>query len=242
MAHGYPAYGNVRRSTVFGQEISQAELAARLGSIDTYDRRGEVAWFDDFEAGLGAWKTDFAGTGGAVARSTVLPRNGAYAVLLTAGSTETRWAVIEHTLSLFRAGHVGFEVSFSPNTYVAYVDVYVDWNDGSLFHTFIVRYAVVEQELQYLTSDSSYVTFAENLVLFDDMPGFHTAKLVVDSAALLYSRFLLDDVEYSLTGLVPPTSVSTEAPYLNVGVSIFSQVGVNGTVFVDDVIVTQNEP
>jgi len=38
------------------EDILLAELATRLGSIVTYDRKGEVIFCDDFEDGIDAWR------------------------------------------------------------------------------------------------------------------------------------------------------------------------------------------
>ena len=61
MAHGHPDYGGAAPLATVYTLQDLAELAARLGSIDVFDRRGNVLLLDDFESGIKKWL--FGGTG-----------------------------------------------------------------------------------------------------------------------------------------------------------------------------------
>ena len=55
MGHGYPDYGTQGPVSTVHSIQDLGELAVRLGSIVTFDRRGNVLWLDGFDSGIGAW-------------------------------------------------------------------------------------------------------------------------------------------------------------------------------------------
>ena len=74
---------------IFGKlsTIGLAELAARLGSPTTYERRGALIFADIFDSGLSKWNTDTSGAGASVALTALYASVGKYSAMLTAGST-----------------------------------------------------------------------------------------------------------------------------------------------------------
>src|SRR4030042_6725681 len=58
-----------------------AELARRLGSITTFDGRGYILWYDDFEGGAVGTRWTTSGT---VTQSAAYCRNGTYSCKITA--------------------------------------------------------------------------------------------------------------------------------------------------------------
>ena len=66
MAGETPDYGRLSAQATVFPVTDLGELAARLGSIVSHDRRGDVIWLDGFEDGLDKWQPTTSGSGAAV--------------------------------------------------------------------------------------------------------------------------------------------------------------------------------
>jgi len=146
--HGAPDWSKYRRDAATFSVEDLAEHAARLGSIDVFDRRGDVLFLENFEHGLGAWATGALGAGDSVAISPAWSRSGGYCALLTngtSGADETTLTTAVHypQLSLF-----GFEsaVAFDAGLWRLHWDI--RHYDGVHFHQFLVRYDYATKLLQ----------------------------------------------------------------------------------------------
>ena len=239
---GLPDWGRIKKDVGVSPLSDLGELAARLGSINTYDRRGDTVWMDDFEDGIIKWSTDTLGTGAAVASSSVYARNGAKSAKLTGGSDEDRYALITHRVTPLVLSKVGFECSFNHSAAVQYVEWWLHYFNGTTIYHFAVRFSKVDGKLYYPATAYTWTAFATVAGLFYGPIPFHTCKLVADPVALKYVRFLLDETEYDLSAYAPWSEAASGTPYWEGEIKVVSLGNQNGVVYVDDVIITQNEP
>lgn len=242
MAHGYPDWGQTAGTKTVYQLTDMAELAARLGSIVTFDRRGDVIWLDDFENTLNKWLASSAGSGASVALSVAQARNGAASALLTGGSDGTRLAQIRHLQPFPVLSKMGFEFSFCrPGTFES-INLEADMWDGVNHSQFYIRYDPVNDLLRYIDSNDAFVTFASGLNYGGYSTLFNTMKLVFDPDADEYVRFIFNNKGYSLADIAAWVEASAANPALDLRVILYSRSGQNDQAYVDDVIITQNEP
>jgi hypothetical protein len=242
VAHGTPDYGVTAGALTRHQLFDVGELAARLGSPVTFDRRGDVVWWDDFECGLAKWITIVDGVGGSVALSTARARNGRSSALLTAGSTGTETAAIRHEGPFATLSRHGVEVSFNVGTPITSFTITYNLYDGTTLSQASVRWDDVAETLLYLDASVAYVIFASNIDLWQSVTLFHTAKLVVDAVNGRYVRFILDHLSFDLSGIPFSVSASALDPQVGQLITLVGRAGVNDQAYVDDVIVTENEP
>ena len=242
MVHGNPDWGiSSTKSTIFRVD-DVGEAAVRLGSIVSYDRRGDVLWFDDFEDGLVKVVASTNGTGAAITAHTTEAHRGAACVSLIGGSDGGAFASI--------VKHVPFPVlsAFGVEAHIRKVDsplsihIFADVFDGTLAHRFQMRLLTSGGLLQLSTDDTTFVTIADPVVLGQQASAFHAIKLVFDPRTNLYVRLLINDTErdISATGTTPDSSGTSGA--LVGGVGVISNPVDNDELLVDDLIFTQNEP
>ena len=242
MAHGTPDYGvTAGRATVY-QLTDLGELAVRLGSPVSHDRRGDVIWWDDFEWGLNKWEPAFDGTGGSVALSTARSRNGRSSCLLTAGSDSLLTAEIDRRQALPSIARLGVEFSFANIGNFGYIELRCVARTTTGRNTFTVRWDDATNVLQYTDSTGGLVTFATGVNLAAVATLFHTLKMVFDVAATEYVRVILDSTQYDLSGIAGEQVVATTTPYLDLRIRLFGDAAQNDQAYIDDVILTQNEP
>lgn len=242
MAHGTPDWGQTAGAVTVYQLSDMAELAARLGSPITHDRRGDVMWWDDFEWSLNKWQATVSGTGAAAAISTARARNGRCSVLLTAGSDGGFLSEIAHLLPFPALSNLGAEFSFSLGSVISDLTLEQTIRDGAASVAYGVRWNDVTNMLQYFSSAGAWTDLAATPQYSSGPSLFHVMKVVVDAVARKYVRLIVDDVAISMAGLGAEVSVSAFAPLWTVEITNNGRAGSNDTVYIDDVILTQNEP
>jgi len=242
MAHGHPDYGvSGPKSTTF-QLTDLAELAARMGSIVTYDRRGDVLWMDDFEsANLGKWDTTNM-FGSSAALVTVAARSGDQSVRLQTAADAADNAQIVRYLPYPAASRFGFETHFSLGNNLAVYRIEMRLYDGVNYYRAQAYYDPQGNTLQIVSAEGNVVTVASGVDLLENQAMFHAMKLVVDLATREHVRLLLNNREYNLSGIGIQRITDTTAPHLRIEVYVESSADGNQDAYVDDVIITQNEP
>lgn len=231
-----------------------AELAARLGSIDTFDRRGNVIWLDDFESSLAgmicyAYASLPAYTDGEIVISNETARNGAFSCKLTTPDGVGESASIAEVLPNPVLSKIGFEASFTidEGEEADYIKFTIDHYDGTGRYLAFVKYYVATGDLK-LNTGPAIVPEVETVIvsglnLYALKQLFHTIKLVIDTATHKYVRVILDETTYDISAYSLPSGPAAGlAPQTDFEVLSKTAVAAHISNFVDDVILTQNEP
>ena len=242
MAHGTPDWGITAGAVTTYQLTDLAELAVRMGSIVSFDRRGEVLFLDTFEDGLVHWYTDFDSDDGAVDLSRAQTRYGPYSARLVAGAGGSRFALIGHRLALPSLSALGLECSFNLPGYVDYFQATINIYDGTYYSIYSVRWDDLGSRLLYTPASGPMVVLLSGQDLRILPTLFHTLKLVVSSDLREYARVILNGFAFDLAGVAAYSLPDNAVPYVTIELEVLGRSGENDTVYVDDVILTQNEP
>jgi len=242
MPHGQPDFGMYAIAETIYRLSDMGELAVRLGSIVTHDRRGDVIWFDDFEGTLNKWDQYPIGTGAKIEQSADSARNGGRSCKLTTGNAINDYAMILKWLPYPILSKIGFEISFTLDAELGHVTNYLYLYDGTKQYRAYVDYHPDIDKLYYLDEDGTSHLLAENLDLAEYSTYYHTWKLVVDLATKKYVRLILDEKTYDLSSYGICSVASATLPCINALVYAITHVAANKSIYVDDAIITQNEP
>ena len=242
MGHGYPDYGIASPlATVFILQ-DLAELAARLGSILTFDRRGNVTFLEDFEGSLERWITHFEGTGGKVESTAAAARSGAFAAALTTGNLIGKYAYISHWMPMPILSRMGAEFSFCWWWYASIVQLDFNYATPDGGYRAQVRYNWQEQKIEYCPGDFDWQTLATGIKLERGNQLFHTIKVVADFPRKKYTRLILDSTSLDLSYLDLATYPPVSYPRLVLEIRTVAAENQNVLTYIDDAIITQNEP
>ena len=218
------------------------ELAARLGSIVTFDRRGDVVWLDDFEGGIERWNRRISGTGAAIDWVAEASRSGSFSCRLTGGSDTNRFAYIERYLPKPVPSRIGMEVSF------AMIGEMTNWflrlwhYDGANIYNFQLQYSPANETWYYLDSTGNAQAFATGIEYDKALFAWATVKMVCEPSTGNYVRAIIGDAEYDLSTYSAELTVLTATARMRLWIYNLSRNGSNDKLLVDDVIITQNEP
>jgi len=242
MSRGTPDWANRRKDTLHTNLSDMAELAVRLGSPVAYDRRGDVVWYDDFENGVSRWSELGSGTGHALAADTTYSLRGAASALLTAGSDGLQNGLMRFAITSTVSDRMGVAEAIALGDNIAQHWLFFEYLDGANRYEWAILYDHLVNTLSYQDSTGTFIAFASGVILRDTKGGWAEAKLVCDLVAHTYVRFQLGAVEYSLDGLGVFNAPSAAAPRTMISVQIQGDALAIATLYVDDVILTANEP
>jgi hypothetical protein len=242
MAHGTPDWWGTEPTATTHKVSDMGELAARLGSIVTFDRRGDVVWLSGFENGLAEFTKVRISDESNRNISTEAAYMGAYSLKLIIGSNTGDMSGIEKWLAYPALSKFGGEFAFTWHTDLDYLDVFFYFYDGINRTEFTIRFSDTNKKIYYLDSGG-------NLAEIDNLPAwvttkeeFEVAKLVVDLEAGEYVRLILNNISYPLTGILGKVTSVAVRPMLIFAVRAYGPGATTPTIYLDNLIITQNEP
>ncbi len=223
-------------------KTEMAELAARLGSINTFDRRGDVVWMDNFEDNINKWRIIAHGTGASVMLSTESARNGARSAKLVTGAEVHSNTLISRFAIPTVMNVFGVEVSFAltptHGTHILRLLI----NSGTHRFDTQLRYIRAHRLLSLLTEGMRWIDIDTNADPWDFFSSWNTMKYVVDIINGRYVRVLFDGKAYDVSNIVPFIVPEHIAPQILPQIWFRTATAANLTTYIDDFIFTQNEP
>ena len=242
MVHGTPDWGLVGpKDTVYGLD-DLGEHAVRMGSPHFFDRRGDVVVASDFRDGLGPWVPYLSGLNAALELWTGASRSGAYSLRCVTGSTANFWAGVYKWLPYPVPSKLGLEFSFNIDVLTRYWHGRIRWRTWAQEYDARVRLNHQTANLEYW--DGAWQFLAGPLFNVVQLYPSHTLKFVVDTTLAVpeYVRAILDSVAYPMAGFLVENPIAAITPDLFIEVIHYTDVAVNVPAFLDNIIVTQNEP
>lgn len=242
MTHGHPDYGIGAPVGTIYPVLDVGELAARLGSPVTFDRRGNVLWYDDFESTLMHWNSNQAIGGTRLFQTAEAARSGALSVKMItppAADTDTYlWCY----RPLPAVSKIGLEFSYSMYTQIKYLYIVLKFSERTTQYDCRLRYDRYNTTLAYYNSSGGWTDLAgyvSHQLLYH---AWNTFKLVFDYTAHKYSRALLNSFSWDLSDISVRTVTGVWTPALYIEARITNKTIGDHYIYADDVILTQNEP
>lgn len=242
MAHGTRDWGLVGpKVTTYGLD-DLGEHAVRLGSIVSFDRRGDVIWMDDFEEGTAKWRLQAIGAGAALVLDCTYARSSPFCLKITTPSDFDFHITPYFDLPVPVLGRIGVEASFANQLGLADFEIRGTFYTAAWTYQYYLRYRFQENDLAIQDNTPAYVIVQDNLNLFAGPNVFHTMKLVFDVLNHTYVSYIIDSFSGDLIAYLPNRAVAGADRYLQIGLRVTGENLQNRIMRIDDVIVTQNEP
>lgn len=242
MPSDYPDWGGQYNDKQFFPLFDQAELAARLGSYLTYDRRGSVIWQYGFDHGVGDVGPGHGGTDSSVAIITDQWEIPPFSCYLVSGNAPDDYASIERRVAVPQPPRVGFQLSLRCYTSTQYVNMWVIHQTGTIRYRAAVRINLVDNLLELFAAPEVFYS------LLDPLPGLNQGlyyahvKLVCNLDTHVCERVVLDDREFDVTAYAMAGVADTTAPNLWCQVYNYTLSTTQSRVSADNMIITAAEP
>lgn len=242
MAHTVPDYTSKYKLIGIFQNQDLMEIPARLGSPVTYDRRGSVLWYDDFEQAVLHWDIS-----GAIAPGTaVLSAEQAYTKsqsckYTTRDQIADPWGIIRW-FPIPRANRVGAEMSFTASEHIGEIIFSLVTYSATNTYVASIKIDITNDVLEYNDDGGNWVEFADTLRLRGSDVAFNTCKVVMDMTTGYYARFLFNDRSFDLSNYGMEDLGTVGTGNSSVGITAAPDEAAEHDFYIDNVIVTQNEP
>jgi hypothetical protein len=225
-----------------GQDIPLGELAVRTGSIDTFDRRGQIMLTDDFQGSLNHW-TITAANGGYAVISSARAKTKDASLKLKTGSANANNVELIRYIKPVTLSKIGVEFSFTVDQKMSRVENGFELDDGDIRYNPIVDYYYTNGRIQLVDSNSVWHTIATTKIpLSTDSLYFNSLKVVINPVTGYYSRIILNNYLINVSQYKMPILATTTTQYLKLDlIAVTSNIGAS-TIYLSDVIVTHNEP
>lgn len=242
MSRSGPDYSNFLSAAPVHRVDDMGELAVRLGSPDSFNRAGNVIFAESFEFGMQRWVISGGVGDGSIGLTPDRYRSGPYSLEIVPRTTGSYQQWIYGRLSYPDSDTIGIEASFTARGATSSFDLCMWIYDGTDYKQCEIRYDHVNNKLHYLNSDGAWAELADNVNLLHSFLLFHTLKFVVDIDSNQYKRVIIDSVD--MTGLSYGFSSTASAinAHIQPHIRIYATDNSQPEHYVDDIIITVNEP
>lgn len=242
MPHGQADFGMYAVKETVGSMADVGELAARLGSIVTLDRRGDVIFLEDFEAPILNWTAYSEGGGHEERLYPDRAYSGSQCLALTTGAVAGNLAGIVRRFHATPNQCYGIEARLLQPDINGYYDIEMWIYNGIKYYKGEWRYDSEGKELLIWDSTGHWKAIATGIKAASIRHEWWPMKLVVDSLNWEYVRGLFLGVEYDLSDEAMEEDTSDVAPCISPAVEVTNQLGAASYALFDNIILTQNEP
>lgn len=218
------------------------ELAVRLGSIDAFDRRGEVVWYDDFRHGLAEETIGVSGLGAGYNLNANNSFRSPFNLQLIAGSTSPFLTYTQKQIDAYIIDRLGFEFSFTALTDFDYFRFYIIQDTGLGQSKFAIRYSMTNSAVEFTNNLVDYTKIADYTPTAGANAKNNVAKVVCDFVNDRMVRIIIGNREYNISTLYPSTSTVTIFPSLTIATALYGLNGINSKINLHYLLVTANEP
>ena len=232
-------YGSVLKTVATNEEgfILIKELP-----LLTYDRKGDVIWWDDFEDGINKW-------GYAPPNYPYIPplslhtaREGGQSLMLRADPDTGVYNMIWKYIPTLQPAPYGFEFSYAVSSYAHQVKQELFYFDGTTLWLAKIYYDQPTNTFYYLNSSNEYVALTPSLELYADWRAFHTQKLVINPGSGKYVKLIVNGYTFDMSTISLYNYASSEAAHLYISIWNTATGAAKADIYIDHVVVTSSEP
>lgn len=228
-AGGFPMIGDL------------AELAVRLESPHAYDRRGTVVWMTDFGHGLEGAVPGTSHAGCSYNISAERGHFGGYSLKMNPSDDKGSYVEWGNVVQFIESGPVGIEALVSVGADPDAVRVKILYFDGTTQSRAELNYDTASGDWTIRTGAATWVTVLSGFKMQADAMAWYSIKLVVDPSTGKYIRMQVAKESEDISSHDLYTLASANLGQLNGRVMVYGDAAKHAPIWVDGVIITQNE-
>ena len=240
--YGLPDYGMYAALENMGNLVDYGELAVRLGSIASFNREGSVIFWDDFEKTPIKWVSDTQGAGTIVVLTDETALSGGQCVKMATAAAANALGRIHKAFPLYHVGKMGFEFVFNHEEKEADLEMSIVHLAGGDQYSAKIKLNLDTKVLTYIDEDSNWIVIASSVEIPKQTHLFQHFKVVIDTEKHEYVRVMLNREEYNIeNNIIPSFSIGGDE-YINFQISLINTDVLAQLIYIDNVIITRNEP
>jgi hypothetical protein len=218
------------------------ELAARMGSPVTYDRRGEVVWFETVSHGASDFDEINMNAGATYKITPAKALRSGYSFLVAVSATPGTYGQIHHYETFQNSNSMGLEEVFFIGAGTNYHALIVDYYNGTQHAMAMVTLDNVGNTIKYKNSAGADVICYSNGATFNSLLRRKHLKMVIDCVTLTYKRILYNNLVIDLSGVPLYVTASTAEPFIDCRIFHTGNALAAESWYHNATILTLNEP
>ena len=242
MPHGLPDDYNIVKPKWSYNLDDMAELAARTGGSKLLDRLGDIVYTNTFVEGFKNIIRQGLPALGAVLLTGESSIHGGVAIKLYSPAGAANYADI--LLSIYRplSAHVGYEWAFVAKEHLPEMAWYLYDYNAPTSYRYGVRWNRGTGGWDVLDATTGWTPFyAQAEIWINELPWWR-CKVVIDITSIQYAYIKVNDNQYDLSAYTPVAMGPIGIPHHDCVIGFESDNLNDGTLLLDDINVTQNEP
>lgn len=242
MVHGAPDNYDVEPKITTYKLTDMAELAERLGHIQSIDRLGEVFFIETFCDGLCHWNTAKAGTGTLIQISGKWSASGGFSLYFHIPLDAAAYGKIYRALPFPVSSKIGVEFCATSSTNLTIFIGYLTFYTSTLKISYGMKFDVPGGKVYYLCPYGTWVQIASGIYISYADHIFHRGKMVIDLPNLEYERYKTASGTINMAGLKPYIVADVTKSHLYGEFYLGGSASGELDIYLDSIIITQNEP
>ncbi len=241
MSRGYADW-HINTAAVGQYLLDDSELAARLGSPYVYERLGNVLAIDQGGVELAQWITSTSGEGASIVEDTAIVYSSTQSIKLTPGSTISKFASIYREIPYIEARNIGVSLLFAPMEAGAEMRVDLKYSRAGTKYTFAFR--ITAAGLMQTFNGSTWDTQKDSGRLLWDatVPFWNLLHVSINVTDLTFKSIQLNQNKVAFTDDPTSTGATSVPNSFEVYISALDATGDQDVIYVDNIIVTIDEP
>lgn len=233
---------NVSSAWGYTQNQSLADLAASLRPIQRWDHRGQILEAVDFENGIPPQLGCYAAGGETWEIDPHYSQGSRYCLHVTtvAGANSSIYFTQEFRITPF--SRFGSEVAIALPTQQMDVRLALTIYNGSAYYQAKIRWDVLNSTLYYYNSAGAQVPLSAACRVRAGTGIYNHLKLVADFTTNKFMRVLVNEQAFAIPTIDLYTAASSLAPHMEFYLYIGSTYAIAYNVYVDDWVITGEEP
>jgi len=219
-----------------------AELAARLGSIVTYDRRGYVVDFDTFDEPILRWDIALIGASSYAQLDSTYASSGFQCLRMHTGPDLGDSVRIDKGFRQSASSRLGAELAFCMPSTNCLLWIWLENYDGVNYRQALLQVDIGNHRIWIQDQNLDMQLVGDPGIIFRKPFVFHTIKLVADFKTEKYVRLLYDRLEYDISGYSIYKTPSGLGPNVLITANLTNLLAGGGDIWADNLIFTQVEP
>jgi hypothetical protein len=242
MARGSLDFSNVVNSGISFSVAPSWEAINRPLGLLSKDLRGQCLLYNDFEDGSPSASETFTNVPvyQGIAVNNIYPGNFSYRMKTNVGANSL--CALTFGLPYALADRCGHEALYYCNDSVTVIRHKLNYFSGSVVHESAVRFDTNDGKTYLLNNVGVYVDISSLVTHTFPDTHYQNIKLVVDFTTGKYLRVLINSVLYDISAYSYKQSASVVKSYLQYENRVNNFGANSAEIFVDNIIITGNEP
>lgn len=218
------------------------ELAARLGSVARFDRRGEVLFYDTFNYGLSGYSDLSSGVGSSIGLSTNSTFMSPYSLLLTTGAGVNATGYSRKILGVIDIDRAGLEVCYDQVNANTSLTLRLAYYYLGIRHLIVLELNVANNTVKILIDTGVLLTITTLNDKGVASSGHNFVKITWDISTQSYGLFILNGFQIDLSAHKFFTDVTALPNEFLMDIYSTNVAAGSAKYYLHHLILTSNEP